>query len=490
MLTRTGPAIEARKAVMLHRCLYYYKAVSSGANARASICGTIGSHHTTFSHDDQFFMQDDRLTRYRGHMHAVHEDVFGTADELETNLSFQDDTWASVQKVLAHDADTDTDYDQSIRDIEERDLPLPIDEEVFDCIEGGYQYDWEEDTIEVDRPVSRYGLFTVRLEPSGGFVLLRTPFVVSHGVVSLNLVLGTPESLKRWVKIQARRGREEAELKPGTFRANARDGRLQLEELEDLTRIDPIHPKREDLFEQIEYFFNHSEQFTRMGQKGTQKILLAGPPGTGKTTLAQKVARTYEDDMAVAFCTDVSAMSKVQAKAAHTDQPAIIVVEDAEQAFNVDPTAPNPGGGATSDILQFLDGVDLPQNENGCMILMTSNHPQEIEDRILKRPGRIDYIMRVGFLEGEDAARCANLYLPDDHDLNIQSLAALFDRCSGDEIRQICDAAIQLAVRDETDITMEVLEEARTQLEDRLNTAEEMADQSSALNGAKETVGF
>ena len=72
--------------------------------------------------------------------------------------------------------------------------------------------------------------------------------------------------------------------------------------------------------------------------------------------------------------------------------PTVVILEDAESTLS-------DGNSTQSSVLNFLDGVDQPSNKNGAYILMTTNHPERIEDRVLRRPGRIDRIFQVGPLK-------------------------------------------------------------------------------------------
>ena len=52
-----------------------------------------------------------------------------------------------------------------------------------------------------------------------------------------------------------------------------------------------------------------------------------------------------------------------------------------------------------SGLLNVLDGiVDTP----GRMLIMTSNHPEKLDSALI-RPGRIDKVIRLGYMEPEEA---------------------------------------------------------------------------------------
>jgi hypothetical protein len=419
-------------------------------------------------------------------------------EDPETIMSFQTDTWARAQQVLEHDEEADRDYPIRISSLKEVEKESSVDAgPIVSMIEGGYQFEWENSEIDVVRPFSRFGLFHLEMEADdrevGGFVFCRTPYSVTDGMVTLNIAVGYPRDLEAWVEMQALREKREDSLSNGIYRGGVSDSGLHLKELDDVMEMDAVHPQREALHGALDRFFENSEVYTRLGQKGTKKWLLVGPYGTGKTTLMQDLARKHQDERPCVFVSDVKAMAAVQKKAAENDQSVIIFVEDAEEAFKTSPMGGGPGqrGGASSSVLQLLDGVNQPANKNGCAVVMSTNHPQEIEDRILKRPGRIDHIMDIGLLEGEYAARCADLYLPDEHPITVDELAEIFDGFSGDEIRAICSSTVSMAVSEkEEEVTSGLIDWVINRMEEQLNAAEEYAQQQSDLQTNGESVGF
>jgi hypothetical protein len=64
-----------------------------------------------------------------------------------------------------------------------------------------------------------------------------------------------------------------------------------------------------------------------------------------------------------------------------------------------------------SGLLNVLDGiVDTP----GRLLIMTSNHPEKLDDA-LTRPGRIDKVIQLGYLEPPEAIEMIKYYFPDDY---------------------------------------------------------------------------
>jgi len=397
-------------------------------------------------------------------------------------VSFQTDSWRRHQE-MREEMNEETEWE--LGPIER------VESQIGELIESGFEYEWndEEENVDVLGPISRYGTFAFELEaPSGTghrIAVVRAPIRVQEGLVSLNVVVGTPADLRAWTRLGARYKHESTDLETGAYRAEmTRDG-LQLEEIDDeLSEVPTIHPKRDVIMKEVRSFFENSELYTRFGQDGTKKWMMIGPPGTGKTTMQQQIAREMKGTRPCVFAGDISAMLQIQRMAADAGLPVIIFLEDAEQAFKTSPMGGEQGqkGGADSKVLNALDGVDTPTNEKGCAIIMSTNHPGQIEDRILERPGRVDRPVEIGFLEGEYALRCAQLYLPDEAEVSSETILENVEGASGDEIRAVCEAATSLSVADQVPLDDEAFENAVDAMEEQLNAAEEFAEQESALS--------
>lgn len=83
--------------------------------------------------------------------------------------------------------------------------------------------------------------------------------------------------------------------------------------------------------------------------------------------------------------------------AAEARLPTLVLLEDLEQFLS--------DASEMQNILNTLDGLATPDNPAGTLLLATTNAPDKIDDRIMKRPGRMDVLVEVGAIESEDIAR-------------------------------------------------------------------------------------
>jgi hypothetical protein len=230
------------------------------------------------------------------------------------------------------------------------------------------------------------------------------------------------------------------------------------------------HPSYPVLLEDARHFFGHIGFFTRHGQSGMRKVLLTGPPGTGKTSILMALANELGRDIAVVLAGEDEDAVVTCAKAAAQQRPCIVMVEEMDMLAR-----------PTSTALGFLDGTDTPRNPAGTYLIATTNYPRRIDRRILKRPGRIDRVIAVGALRSRAAAQVASGLLPEDVSLPSAALGKALDRTTPAEIREIIATAIRLCVPEPGQHTappldIATIERARSSLKQMIATAEQLAD--------------
>lgn len=254
-----------------------------------------------------------------------------------------------------------------------------------------------------------------------------------------------------------------------------------------------ITPAWETLNKDINFFFNNISVFSTFNQTPNRKVLLAGPQGTGKSSMAYAIAKEYQKNMAVVFTTNIKHAGFHLKTSAKKSLPTILVLEDADATFQ---ESSSYNG---SSILNILDGIDMPHNKEGFYMIMTTNYPERIEDRIKKRPGRVDKIITVNTLHDEYALRCAAAYMDalmdDKNRPNATTLdnsyKKIFDGLSGAQIKDLITATRIYMTQNQIDeVTIPVFEEVREQIKDSLKSLDDIEKDLNENFQTKGSFGF
>ena len=141
----------------------------------------------------------------------------------------------------------------------------------------------------------------------------------------------------------------------------------------------------------IDHFLASKERYNRFGRSYKLCYLLAGVPGSGKTSLVKAIAEKYKRPIYVLnFTKSLTDEILIELIGCVKDN-CIILVEDID-AYFVD-RKPQDINVSFSIIINILDGTLVMGN--GTIIIMTANNP-DIMDPALIRPGRVDHIVKFG----------------------------------------------------------------------------------------------
>ncbi|MEP2236590.1 MAG: CDC48 family AAA ATPase [Alteripontixanthobacter sp.] len=240
----------------------------------------------------------------------------------------------------------------------------------------------------------------------------------------------------------------------------------------------------QQLREMVELPLRYPELFTRLGVDPPKGVLLHGPPGTGKTRLAQAVANESDAEfftingpeiMGSGYGESEKALREVFENATKSS-PAIIFIDE------IDSIAPKrdkvPGEAEKRLVAQLLTLMDGLEARSNLVVIAATNRPDAI-DEALRRPGRFDREIVIG-VPDESARReilaihTRGMPLGDKVELN--ELARTTHGFVGADIAALAREAAIEAVRrimpkidlDERTIPPEVLEELCVTREDFL----------------------
>ncbi len=155
------------------------------------------------------------------------------------------------------------------------------------------------------------------------------------------------------------------------------------------------------LREMVELPLRYPELFTRLGVDPPRGVLLHGPPGTGKTRLAQAVANESDahfltingpEIMGSGYGESEKALREVFEEAAKA-APSIIFIDEID---SIAPKRTQVHGEAEKRLVaQLLTLMDGLQARSNIVVIAATNRPDAI-DEALRRPGRFDREIVIG----------------------------------------------------------------------------------------------
>jgi AAA+ superfamily predicted ATPase len=135
--------------------------------------------------------------------------------------------------------------------------------------------------------------------------------------------------------------------------------------------------------------FENREWATRLNLKPKRGVLLAGPPGTGKTTIGRALAHRLKGKFFLVDGTMIAGSRSFRGEidrvfdAASRNAPSIIFIDDADVIFGGDEER-----GLYRYLLTKLDGLESASSSRVC-VMMTAMEPADLPAAIL-RSGRVE----------------------------------------------------------------------------------------------------
>lgn len=139
-----------------------------------------------------------------------------------------------------------------------------------------------------------------------------------------------------------------------------------------------------------------------LGLNSSRGIILAGPPGTGKTMIGKWLASSTGMTSILVSAEMIRSRGSIKSvyERARQLSPTLIVVEDIDTTGGMDRrVADHP---LLGEFLQCMDGM---VKNSGVITVATTNHSGSIDPAIADRPGRFDRVIEVGLPSQEQRKR-------------------------------------------------------------------------------------
>ena len=211
------------------------------------------------------------------------------------------------------------------------------------------------------------------------------------------------------------------------------------------------------LVEAVEWPIKYPELYTQAGVKPPKGLLLAGPPGVGKTLIAKAVAN--ESGVNVISVKGPALMSKYVGESeqgvrelfhkARLASPCIIFLDEVDSIIPIRGESSGDSHVAERVLSQFLSEMDGLEELKGVFVMGATNRADMIDPAML-RPGRFDEIVELPLPDEEARREILAVHLrskPLGSDIDAAELAARCDGASGAELAAVCNRAALCALR-------------------------------------------
>ncbi|KAL0693157.1 hypothetical protein Bca4012_060337 [Brassica carinata] len=217
---------------------------------------------------------------------------------------------------------------------------------------------------------------------------------------------------------------------------------------------------KKKLQQAVEWPIKHSAAFTKMGISPMRGILLHGPPGCSKTTLAKAAANAAQASFFSLSCAELFSMYVGEGEAllrntfqrARLASPSIIFFDEADvvackRGDEGSSNSSTVGERLLSTLLTEMDGLE---EAKGILVLAATNRPYAI-DAALMRPGRFDLVLYVPPPDVEARLEILQVHTRSmrlGEDVDLRKIAEETDLFTGAELEGLCRESGTVSLRE------------------------------------------
>ena len=204
---------------------------------------------------------------------------------------------------------------------------------------------------------------------------------------TLNYAESDPEAsefIERWIKFSK---------KNNFYKGQAIDANCGFLDLEDVTWDDVVLPAlvRDQLKKNVENIFEYSDILVKNNIKLKRGLILAGPPGTGKTMVCKALAKELDCTILYVLPSHIENIGDIEriCNMASGLSPTLMILED------VDGIAMDREEMHNTLVIELMNQLDGLEKFENVITLATTNIPEKVEKAIKDRPGRFDRVIQL-----------------------------------------------------------------------------------------------
>jgi len=216
---------------------------------------------------------------------------------------------------------------------------------------------------------------------------------------------------------------------------------------------------KSELREAVEWPLKYPKLFEKAGIRPLNGILLFGPPGCGKTLLAEAVANESKCNFITVKGPEIlskwvgesqKSIREIFRKGRQAS-PSIIYFDEIDAITAVRMSYEGTGSGVTSSIVnQLLVEMDGMEDRKGVIVIASTNRP-DLVDSALLRPGRFDRLLYVIAPDLDSRIKILEVHtreMPLADDVSLKHVAQITEGYSGADLENVCREAGMQAIRD------------------------------------------
>ncbi|KAI5601810.1 hypothetical protein BDE02_01G116700 [Populus trichocarpa] len=222
---------------------------------------------------------------------------------------------------------------------------------------------------------------------------------------------------------------------------------------------------KKKLQQAVEWPIKHSAAFARMGISPIRGVLLHGPPGCSKTTLAKAAANAAQAsffslsgaELYSMYVGEGEALLRHAFQRARLAAPSIIFFDEADvvaaKRGGTSSNSTTVGERLLSTLLTEMDGLE---QSKGILVLAATNRPYAI-DAALMRPGRFDLVLYVPPPDLEARYEILGVHtrkMKISNDVDLRRIAEDSELFTGAELEGLCREAGIVALRENISATV------------------------------------